>query len=309
MEIPVNNSSSGPQKDEIEVRKVFFDIGGRRRRMANWLGLSASVFVTLLTGVFISSVLVNPFFPQLKLKPITDLNETKDSIARLPETPPLSRREDALNKEVAKTKNEKAKREGAAIAAMARREMLKAPGGLTQQQQPVGRPLSIGFYVNWDDSSYASLKQNLNSLDWVVPEWIRLSGNQSDPLVLDVDERALDLVRQEKPGMPILPLLQNYKNEQWNQGILLNSISTESERSQLIASILAQVEKYRFSGITLDIEEVPAKAQTDLYIFVDELHKELNKRGLLLAQAVPFDDPDWNYRADGAVTDYLILMA
>lgn len=309
MEIPVNNSSSGPQKDEIEVRKVFFDIGGRRRKAANWLGLSASVFVTLLTGVFISSVLVNPFFPQLKLKPIIDLNETKDSIAKLPVSPQLSRREEALNKEVAKTKNEKAKREGAAIAAMARREMLKAPGGLTQQQQSLGRPLSVGFYVNWDDSSYASLKQNINSLDWVVPEWIRLSGNQSDPLVLDVDERALDLVRQEKPGMPILPLLQNYKNEQWNQGILLNSISTESERSQLIASILAQVEKYKFSGITLDIEEVPAKAQTDLYIFVDELHKEFNKRGLLLAQAVPFDDPDWNYRAYAAVTDYLMLMA
>ena len=109
--------------------------------------------------------------------------------------------------------------------------------------------------------------------------------------------------------MPILPLLQNYKNEQWNQGILLNSISTESERSQLIASILAQIEKYKFSGITLDIEEVPAKAQTDLYILVDELHKEFNKRGLLLAQAVPFDDPDWNYRAYAAVTDYLMLMA
>src|SRR4029078_12450353 len=39
---------------------------------------------------------------------------------------------------------------------------------------PTTRPLSVGFYINWDESSYESLKRNLDHLDWVVPEWSHL---------------------------------------------------------------------------------------------------------------------------------------
>src|SRR6185369_4220048 len=101
-----------------------------------------------------------------------------------------------------------------------------------------GRPLSIGFYVNWDDSSLASLRQHIKALDWVVPEWIRLSGDAGNPLVLDLDQTALEFMQQEKPEMPVLPLLQNYKNEQWNSDILVRSISNEDQRQNLIKSLL-----------------------------------------------------------------------
>ncbi len=42
---------------------------------------------------------------------------------------------------------------------------------------------------------------------------------------------------------------------------------------------------------------------------MESLHGEFQKRGLILAQAVPFDNPDWNYKAYADVTDYLMLMA
>ena len=38
------------------------------------------------------------------------------------------------------------------------------------------RPLAIGFYVNWDDTSYAALKRALPKLDWVLPSWLSLAG-------------------------------------------------------------------------------------------------------------------------------------
>ncbi|HYK22576.1 MAG TPA: polysaccharide deacetylase family protein, partial [Pyrinomonadaceae bacterium] len=38
-------------------------------------------------------------------------------------------------------------------------------------------------------------------------------------------------------------------------------------------------------------------------------HTTFAAKGLLVAQAVPFDDPDWNYKAYSAATDYLIVMA
>ena len=42
---------------------------------------------------------------------------------------------------------------------------------------------------------------------------------------------------------------------------------------------------------------------------MQELHTTFAAKGLLVAQAVPFDDPDWNYKAYSAASDYLILMA
>jgi hypothetical protein len=42
---------------------------------------------------------------------------------------------------------------------------------------------------------------------------------------------------------------------------------------------------------------------------MQQLHATFTARGWLVAQAVPFDDPDWNYKAYAAATDYLILMA
>src|SRR5262249_32812008 len=120
---------------------------------------------------------------------------------------------------------------------------LKADLILSNPPAPVtsvnlNRPLAIGFYVNWDDSSYASLKRNISELDWLVPEWVRLSDDANNPLVLDIDQNAIDLIHQEKPLMPILPLVQNYKNEQWNSELLARAIDTEDARQNLIKALL-----------------------------------------------------------------------
>ena len=42
---------------------------------------------------------------------------------------------------------------------------------------------------------------------------------------------------------------------------------------------------------------------------MQELHTTFTAKGLLVVQAVPFDNPDWNYKAYSAASDYLILMA
>jgi cellulose synthase/poly-beta-1,6-N-acetylglucosamine synthase-like glycosyltransferase/peptidoglycan/xylan/chitin deacetylase (PgdA/CDA1 family)/spore germination protein YaaH len=291
-------------------RPVFYDVAGRRWKRFSVAGVILGIATTVLAGFFIVSVLINPFLPQLKLKSIVALPQQPDTKLRLPELPPLTKSETLLKQSSEKAKLEKEKREELRLETLAGREMRIAQSAApTPSLAESGKPLSIGFYVNWDDSSYTSLKHNIQSLDWVVPEWIRLSGNPSDPLVIDVDDKALDLIQASKPDTPVLPLVQNYKNEEWNEDVLVKSIATEQSRSQLIDALLASVQKNKFGGVTLDVEEVPARYQTDLFIFVDELHKEFQQRGLILAQAVPFDNPDWNYRAYASITDYLMLMA
>ncbi|MBO0222671.1 hypothetical protein J0689_25680, partial [Vibrio parahaemolyticus] len=90
----------------------------------------------------------------------------------------------------------------------------------------------------------------------------------------------------------VLPLLQNYKNEQWDAGLISKSLMTAAARQKVIESLLKVIEENKFGGLTIDIEEVPADKQAALLAFVNQLHSEFSKRGLVLAQAVPFDNPD-----------------
>ncbi len=289
-------------------KPVFHDTKGRRKHYLSSLAIGLGAVVTVMLAFFIVSVLVNPFLPQIKLKSVPGLPQQAPNFH--PPELPLTRRATVAKQAGEKAKLEQKKRDEARLQRAANAELLRASKGTPIEQVPHdGNPLAIGFYVNWDDSSLASLKQNIDSLDWVVPEWIRLSGDEANPLVLDIDEEAIKEIQTKKPEMPVVPLLQNYKNEEWNSDILLRSISTEDQRRNLINSVLQAIGKYKFGGITIDIEEVPESSQTDLFTFMRELHAEFQTRGLILAQAVPFDNPDWNYKAYASVTDYLMLMA
>ena len=170
------------------------------------------------------------------------------------------------------------------------------------------RPTTIGFYVNWDDTSYASLKRNINQLDWFAPEWIRIRDGD-DPLIRDFDQKALDLIKQQKPQMPILPLVQNYKDEVWNSDILARAVATAQSRQKLIDALTKTVADNNFAGVTIDLEEVPKASQANLYQFMKDLHAAFQPHGWIIAQAVPFDNPEWNYKAYAQLADYLMLMA
>ncbi|HKC86373.1 MAG TPA: glycosyl hydrolase family 18 protein, partial [Blastocatellia bacterium] len=170
------------------------------------------------------------------------------------------------------------------------------------------KPLAIGFYVNWDDSSYQSLKRGLGSLDWVVPEWIRLQTGDN-PVVGEIDPRALDLIRQAKPNTPIIPMIHNSREGKWDVPALTQAVGDDMKRRQVIQALASFVESNRFQGVCVDFEEVPAAAQPNLLRFMRELRGAFQPRGWVVTQTAPFDNSDWDYRAYAAANDYLMLMA
>lgn len=293
---------------------IFYDPIGRRWQCLRGAGFSAVVLITLLAGIFITSVIINPVLPTLNLRPAAALPQPADT--RL-QTPPLviTHKEQqallaqqTLRREIAGTTVVPARRPSQIkVAAPVNAPVPTNAAGNSSQD----KPLSIGFYVNWDDSSYSSLKRNLQQLDWLVPEWVRLgdpNANNGDPLVRDIDPKALDLIRRERPQMPILPLVQNYKDEQWNSDLLAHAVGDEPSRQSLVSDLVRVVDENKFGGVTIDLEEVPSASQANLLRFMTELHAAFLQRGFLVAQAVPFDNPEWNYKAYAAVTDYLMLM-
>ena len=167
-------------KDGISAfhKPVFFDKKGHRSRVLTYLGLAVTVLATLLLAVFMISVLINPFLPQIRLKPIAVLPQQSDTKLQIPDPPVISKHDALLKQATDKVKAERNKRADYKAQQLLNKESLLAAAAPTPPPPTGQRPLAIGFYVNWDDSSYASLKQNIDQLDWLVPEWMRLNDSR-----------------------------------------------------------------------------------------------------------------------------------
>ena len=184
-------------------------------------------------------------------------------------------------------------------------ERRSLPGSLAR---PDGRPLSIGFYVNWDDNSYPALKRAVPRLDWVIPSWLTLDGPDMS-LTETVEGRVLDYIQVTKPNTAILPMIQNAAGGQWDGTGLAKMLADPAARAERIEQIVAFLDKYKFQGVTVDFEDVPELAHKNLEQFLTELHEAFVVHDYAILLAVPFDDDSWPYAAYAKIADFVVLMA
>ena len=290
-------------------RPVFYDPGRVRDKYLLRRTLPVfSIIVTTIVSIFLASVLVNPFLPGLSFRPVNAFPKAPDAKQIIPPKPippskqKVTRLVRALDQELSKTRTTPARR--------ASQIKVTAPPSVapTPATNTMTRPLAIGFYVNWDDSSYESLKRNLGQLDWVVPEWLRLQDG-NDPLIRDLDPKALDLMRRTSPKTPIIPMLHNSTDGVWDTNLLLRAIADDASRTKLVNALAQFVEQNAFGGICIDFETVPAAAQPNLIAFINQLHNRFQPRGWIVAQNLPFDDTSWDFKIYGQIVDYVMLMA
>lgn len=273
-----------------------------------------SILVTGLAVVFIASVLANPVLPSFNLRPIAALPHPADVKDLKPKAPNLPANPSERRARKAQAELQRALAKQQYVAPGKRRAhvpVVPPPPTVPAPIVPTTRPLSIGFYINWDESSYESLKRNLDHMDWVVAEWSHLqdAGDGQSPIATDVDIPAVNWIRLTRPQTRILPMVQNLVDEKWQHELLARSIDDEPHRQLLVNSLLNFVQTNQFAGICVDFEEPPVGSQGDLVTFMQELHAAFSAKGLIVVQAVPFADAEWNYKAYGAATDYLMLMA
>ena len=271
-----------------------------------WLALS--IIATALAIVFIVSVFANPVLPRLNLRPIASLPKSTDLKPKPPNLPANPSERKARKAQV---ELQHALATTQYVAPGKRRwhiPVVAPPPTVPAPIVPTTRPLSVGFFINWDESSYESLKRNLDHLDWVVAEWSHIQEGPN-PLATDVHIPALNWIRLTRPQVRVLPMVQNVLNEQWQGDLLARTIADEPHRQNLIKLLTSFVEDNKFAGICVDFEEPPNSAQANLQTFMQELHSTFAAKNLLVVQAVPFDDTAWNYKAYQAATDYLMLMA
>lgn len=290
-------------------KPVFYDPTARRRRYLNRAAVAVALLGGSLAAVFIASVFRNPGWPRLNLPTLAAAAATATATSTAAPAPvpalPLTRAAQKAIRAQAELRQARRQQQAATAKAKLTPATPSATSGATGN---AARPLALGFYVNWDDSSYQSLKRYLPQLDQLVPEWLRLQAG-SQPVVPEIDQRALDLVRQRRPELPILPMIHNSQDGKWEPQTLAQQLATAPARAQLVTALLQFVQSHHFQGVCIDFEEVPTATQPHLLAFMQALHQTFQAQHLLVTEAVPFDDEEWDYPAYAAANDYLMLMA
>lgn len=282
---------------------VFFDAANKRWPRLR-LGIALlGVGLSILLGGLLLSILAAPVLPALHLPPAGFLPNGAHAVPDLPV--PVSprratRRGRALRNEQLKLARERENDQ---------RRLLQARGSAASGTR--GEPLAIAYFVNWDDASMSSLKENLGNLDTVIAEWLHLASDdgslrENDPIRT---ANVTDYVRSRRPDLPLVPLVNNWNGRQWEGAKLARMLADPAARRRTIEQLLAFVERHRYAGISVDFENFPASAQPDFQRFMAELYAVMHPRNLLVSVNVPAADAAFNYRRLVDHADQMILMA
>lgn len=166
-------------------------------------------------------------------------------------------------------------------------------------------PLSIGFYVPGDDSSLASLRRHVGSLDWVVPALVTVAG----PMLRVEKDSQFDRTIHAAPSPPkILPMVQNFGDTGWDGAGAAALLRDAAHRRALATRLSALVAARHDAGLVMDFEALPRSAMGDYLRFLRTLRAAL-PAGSQLAVTAPAEDENWPLRALAGAADRLILMA
>ena len=280
------------------TKPIFFDPKNRRAGHVSRVAWAVAIISSVAGLVFLSSLFIFRSFPEALQTSQSQRYPLLNDVAKVPRLLPSVRN---LARKAQSTKKQFPHAAQPSAATLAKMKGLK-PAGERRE-----KPLTIGFYANWDDSSFSSLRNNIQNLDWVVPSWLYLQGSSMD-LKVTLDQKSLDLIRREKPGTSILAMIQNSSITKWDGPDLGRLMADPARRRERLNSVLAFIEEHKLQGIMIDFEQIPDDAHKDTLAFLSEVHAAFKAKGLIVAVAAPFDDPHWNYKAYAKVCDYLMLM-
>ncbi|WP_246085423.1 polysaccharide deacetylase family protein [Solitalea koreensis] len=166
--------------------------------------------------------------------------------------------------------------------------------------------IRAGFYVNWDAQSFTSLRNHIDQMNMILPEWFFVTDT-SDIVQSKIDQKALKLIQQHK--VPIVAMLSNFTNEQWNGKNVHRIIATPQSRARFINSVIGVLSKNKLQGINVDFEELTETTDEKLIQFQRELYNALHSHGYIVSQDIAPNNEDYNLQVASIYNDYLFIMA
>ena len=266
---------------------IFFDPSSRRWQRVLRAGTVVSLIAMILLGSVLLAISINPGLPGLGLE---------NSRAHTPRlTPRVATAARDARFETAREALEQHLKNSLPVLPATPRSQFER----------------IAFYVNWDDNSWVSLKHNVGNIDTLIAEWLHLSDAGGQVRIDDSKQQDIVLryVRAQRADMPIVALINNFHDGQWDSTMLKSMLDNPAARTHCIDGIEQFLKQWKLAGVSIDFEAVPNTAQHELVEFMRELHDRLHPQYFSISQSVPVDDENYRFAELSQNTDYLILMA
>ena len=172
------------------------------------------------------------------------------------------------------------------------------------------RPLAVGFYVSWDESSRQSLADHIDQLDVVSPQWISLASPDGS-LQITSDPQARAIIASAKKPPSILPQIYNFNTaaRRWNGPMADALLLNPAARAGLINTLVAQAQKRGYAGYVFDFEELSAAGAKAYPGFIAAVRAAMKPLGREVWVTTPFADDDFPIKPLQDAADAVVLMA
>jgi cellulose synthase/poly-beta-1,6-N-acetylglucosamine synthase-like glycosyltransferase/peptidoglycan/xylan/chitin deacetylase (PgdA/CDA1 family)/spore germination protein YaaH len=291
---------------------IFIDHTGRRWRRIRRAALVAGVLTTVIALVLVGTVVVSPPIPPELPLAVAD----NQPIARATTGKPgaytkVDRLRVAYRRKLAAVMKKYGHRPPSRHP-----DLIPALDVSTRKRPTRTEAIVAGFYVNWDDNSFASLRRNYNKLDWVIGEWGFVTRG-ADSLTIRVKPQVIELLNSQPPETrpSLFLMITNYvvsstdsTKGQFDAAVVRAFLANPVARANAIRQLSAAVQKYGLAGTTLDMENFEAAVQPQVLSFAKELHDAMHGMGKLATQALAAYDDDGYVRRAAAVNDKLFPM-
>ena len=272
----------GLKKRERNPEHVFLDSAKRRWSIIKRMSAGFTVLIVLVSTIFIESLHTNPEFPELQLN-----NSTAKSGIEPINT---SFSEEELASQIQKTTPS---------------PLIQKNMGQLNKKQMTSKQEVYGFYVNWDENSKTSFKNNIDSITTLVPEWLQLTPG----LTLKTSTDSSIVTEAKAHDIKILPLVNNFINNKWDGEILHRLFTTPGAEDLFIKNMLAYVKTNDFDGINIDFEDINQNDKDHFTRFMDKVYEAFHQHGLMVTVDVPPNNNSFDYASLATSADRMIRHA
>jgi len=171
----------------------------------------------------------------------------------------------------------------------------------------MARPLAIGFYVPWDESSTYSLQRHIGDLDWLAPVWLTVTGpNHQFNILPDRNGRAVIDTAAHRPL--ILPVVQNFANGRVDETGIEGLLASAPLRHRFLDQLESFLVANHASGAVFDFEQLDRAGQFNYLQLLREARPRFAAHGWLVTVAAPVDQ-NWDLGRFAALADKMFVMA
>ena len=280
-------------------RQIFYDPERKRWKRLRRILDTTAVLSTLVVAGFIFNVLRGQRLPELLL-PIP-----RHNYRALPDTSTL--------------RNAKNQRP-------ARRKTARKPSEIPLN---TGEGLRAAYYVQDDAASYSSLKEHVQQIDLLFPQWLHVDSPQGTLMMMSGDNlrelpiiqgntvhdpdyvnKVKQVIQKAHTDTEIFPALNNFNphTQDWDTGVgdVLQDPAKSASFLHQIMRFLAAYPTYR--GLSLDIESIPDEDDAAYLNFIQALYSQMHARNLTLYVNAAVATSDSDLKTIAANSDGIVLM-